>query len=244
MSVVKRICSRPAGRGGEAGPRRGEMHGAAVRRLRAMIMTGVLPPGARLREVELAADLGFSRTPIREAFRTLAGEGLVELLPNRSVVVAKLRAPDIEHLYHVMAALEGLAGELACARITNAEVAEIGQLLSQMVDLHQQGDRVAYMALNQAIHRRVVEIAGNPILEGQWRALLPRVERARALANLDHDRWRAALLEHSKMFAALAARDGPLFARLVREHFMNGLALPIEPEIASPMAGSTQADSE
>lgn len=203
--------------------RKGELHLRAVERLRQMIMSGVLPPGARLREVRLCEELGVSRTPVREAFRTLAAEGLVDLLPNRSVVVAKLRAPDIVHLYRVFGTLEGLAGELACERITADEIAEIGKLLSEMVDLHAKGDRAAYMAINHRIHRRVVEIAANPILEGQWRSLLPRVERARALANLDRERWSAALFEHSKMFAALAGRDGPLLARLTLEHFLNGL---------------------
>jgi len=203
--------------------RKGQLHLRTVERLRELIMSGVLPPGARLREVKLCEELGVSRTPVREALRTLAAEGLVDLLPNRSVVVAKLHAPDIVHLYRVFGTLEGLAGELACQNITADEIAEIGKLLSEMVDLHTKGDRASYMALNYAIHRRVVEIAANPILESQWRSLLPHVERARALANLDKDRWSAALFEHSKMFAALAGRDGPLLARLTLEHFLNGL---------------------
>ncbi|WGF90696.1 GntR family transcriptional regulator [Marinivivus vitaminiproducens] len=203
--------------------RKGESHAEATRRLRAMIVDGELPPGERLNEARLSETLGVSRTPVREALRTLAAEGLVEPLPNRSVVVAPLRAPDIEHLFRVFGTLEGLAGELACAAITPDELGEIGQMLSAMVELHGRADRSAYLAINKAIHRRVVEIAGNPILHSQWRALLPRMERARALANLDNDRWAAALHEHVAMYAALAARDGPRLARLTLEHFMNGL---------------------
>ena len=66
-----------------------------------------------------------SRTPVREALRTLAAEGLVDLLPNRSVVVVKLHTPDLDHLFDVVGALEALAAELACKRITEAEIAEI-----------------------------------------------------------------------------------------------------------------------
>lgn len=207
----------------EGGRRRGRLHQEAAARLREMILSGELPPGMRLREVQLCEQLGVSRTPIREAFRTLAAEGLVELLPNRSVLVAELRMPDIEHLYRVFGALEGLAGELACQRITEAQIGEMGRLLSEMVDLHQKGDRGHYMEINRQIHRMVIDIADNPVLTATWSSLLPRVERARALPNLDPNRWTAALLEHSKMFSALAARDGATLSRLCREHFLNGL---------------------
>ena len=207
----------------ESGRRRGQLHHAAVSRLRAQIVSGELPPGARLREVQICEQLGISRTPVREAFRTLAAEGLVDLLPNRSVVVAEIQTADVENVFAVFAAIEALAAEAACQRITDAEIAEIGRLLSQMVDLHQQGERRAYLEINQRIHARTVEIAANPVLSSIWQTLVPRVERARAMPNLDPNRWTAALFEHSKMFAALAARDGRLLAELTREHFLNGL---------------------
>lgn len=203
--------------------RRGKLHGAAVESVRQLILTGELPPGMRLKETLLSEQIGVSRTPIREAFRTLAAEGLVELLPNRSVVVAPLDANGIEDLYLVFGTLEGLAGELACSRITPEEIKEIGKLLSEMAALHEAGQRTPYMQANHRIHQRVVEIANNPVLSTLWQSLVPRVERARALANLDSHRWTAALHEHFKMFAALAARDGPLLVRLTREHFHNGL---------------------
>jgi len=203
--------------------RRGRLHGEAARRLRAMIVSGELPPGSRLREMRICSQLGVSRTPVREAFRTLAAEGMVELLPNRSVVVAKLRLPEVGHLYRVVAALEALAGELACERITQQGLAEIAAIHSEMLGCYERRERGAYLEFNHKIHRRVVEIADNPILTATWQSLIPRVERARAIANLDPTRWIAAVHEHSKMLAALAARDGELLARLTREHFMNGL---------------------
>ena len=84
----------------------------------------------------------------------------------------------------------------------------------------------SYHEINRQIHRMVIDIADNPVLTATWSSLLPRVERARALPNLDPNRWTAALLEHSKMFSALAARDGALLSRLCREHFLNGLPSP------------------
>lgn len=203
--------------------RKGHLHFEAAKQLRSRILSGELPPGMRLREVELCDQLGVSRTPVREAFRTLAAEGLVDLLPNRSVVVSELHAPDIEHLFVVFGTIEGLAGELACKNITEVELAEIGGLLSQMVDYHTSGERGHYVKLNRKIHRRTVEIANNPILLSVWQSLAPRVERARALANLDSNRWTAALFEHSKMFTALSARNGMQLSQLTREHFLNGL---------------------
>jgi len=206
-----------------SGRRKGHMHLEAARRLRAMIQFGDLPPGTRLREAQLCQQLGVSRTPLREALRTLAAEGLVNQLPNRSMVVAALDPNDVEHLYRVFGDLEGLAGELACTRVTEQEIAEMGRLLSRMVDLHERGDRAEYMKVNQRIHRMVIDIAANPVLLSVWQSLLPRVERARTLPNLDRARWTGALFEHSKMFAALAARDGPLLRRLSSEHFLNGI---------------------
>ena len=206
-----------------AGRRKGQLHTEAASRLRGMILSGELPPGSRMRELQLCEQLGVSRTPVREALRTLAAEGLVDLLPNRSVVVSQLDAPDLEHLFLVFGAVEGLAAELACQRITEGEIAEIGRLLAEMVDYHSRKERAPYMRINQQIHQRTVEIAANPVLLSVWQSLVPRVERARALANLDTGRWTGALFEHTKMFTVLAARDGKQLNQLTREHFLNSL---------------------
>lgn len=207
----------------EAGRRRGRLHAQAAQQLRTMILSGELPPGMRLREVQLCEQLGVSRTPIREAFRTLAAEGMIDLLPNRSVVVAELKAPDIAHLFEVVGALEALAGELAAKRVTAEQLAEIAGLHNQMLESFERRERAPYLELNHKIHRRVVEIAGNPVLLATWQSLIPRVERARAIANLNPDRWIAAVYEHSKMLSALASHDSELLARLTRQHFNNGL---------------------
>jgi DNA-binding GntR family transcriptional regulator len=220
--------------------RKGHLHLGAASRLRAMITSGELPPGTRLREVQLCEKLGVSRTPLREALRTLAAEGLVNQLPNRSMVVAALDAPDIEHLYRVFGAIEGLAGELACERVTEAQLGEMGRLLSRMVDLHDRGERGEYMRINQQIHRMVIDIAANPVLLSVWQSLAPRVERARALANLDRSRWTAALIEHTKMFAALAARDGEQLRRLASAHFLNGLPYIAALTAAAPGEGASR----
>jgi DNA-binding GntR family transcriptional regulator len=140
------------------------------------------------------------------------------------VVVSTLRKADVADLFVVFADLEALAARLACQRITDAEIHEIGQYLSEMVDRHAAGERGPYLELNQKIHRRTVEIAGNPVLISLWQTLVPKIERARALPNLDPKRWSDALHEHSKMFTVLAARDGEKLAELTFAHFMTALA--------------------
>ncbi|KUF11838.1 GntR family transcriptional regulator [Pseudoponticoccus marisrubri] len=210
--------------GAEAQPRKGALHVATTQRLREMIVSGELAPGERLRESHYCQLFGVSRTPFREAVKALAAEGLIELSPNRSPVVAGLSAQDLEHIYVVVAALEATAGELACERITQDEFAEIVDLHSKMLESYEHGDRAEYLANNHLIHRRVVEIARNPVLLSAWEVLVPRVERARAVANLDRERWLAAVSEHSRMLAALGARDGAKLAQMTREHFMNGLS--------------------
>jgi DNA-binding GntR family transcriptional regulator len=205
--------------------RKGKLHGAAVTALREMIVTGALPPGARLREQELCDRLGISRTPLREAIRTLAREGLVQLLPNRSAVVAGLALDEVEALYDVVAAIEALAARQTCAAASDADIAEIAVLHHRMIAHYLRGELAAYQALNQEIHREIVRLARNPVLLEVWDMLAVRVRRARALANLQSERWEAAVREHEAMLAALRARDGDGLAAQMAPHFMNGLAV-------------------
>ena len=96
---------------------------AAADRLRTLIIEGVLAPGARLNERELSEQLGVSRTPLREAFRMLAADGLLVQLPNRGVQVAALSCQDVRHAFEVMAGLEGMAGELAVRNASESDLA-------------------------------------------------------------------------------------------------------------------------
>src|SRR5436190_23212782 len=110
------------------------MHDEVVSRLRHLLIEGEIPPGARIPERELCASLSISRTPLREALKVLAAEGLVVLLPNRGSRAAKLTQKDVKDLFEVCEALEATAGELACARITDAQLREIADLQVHMVE--------------------------------------------------------------------------------------------------------------
>jgi DNA-binding GntR family transcriptional regulator len=190
----------------------------AAERLRQMILEGELAPGERLNERALGERLGISRTPLREALRMLASESLVRVEPNRGAAVAPLDRKDIENTFEVLAALEGLAGELAAARITQTELAEIKALHFEMRAHHARGDRAAYFAANQAIHARIARAGGNDVLGETFEKLNARVKRVRYAANLSRQRWDKAVDEHDRIVAALEARDGPALREILEAH--------------------------
>lgn len=200
------------------------LHEEAVDRLRDRIVQGQLAPGARLNERVLCQQLGISRTPLREAFKVLATEGLVELLPNRGAIVAGLDPTRLEQTFAVMGALEALAGELACSNMTVQQLDDIRALHYEMLAAHARGDLDGYFRYNQAIHLKLAEASGNPVLAHTYRQLNANVRRARYMANLSRDRWDAAVREHEAILSALLARDAPRLKRLLADHLGAKLA--------------------
>ena len=200
------------------------LHEEAVGRLRELIIQGRLAPGARLNERLLSEQLGISRTPLREAIKLLASEGLVVLLPNRGAQVAPLEAGRLAETLAVMGALEALAGELACRNATDAQVAEVAALHAEMVARHASGDLASYFRYNQAIHLKIVEAAGNATLTQTYRQLNANVLRARYMANLSRERWDEAVREHEGILAALRARDPVRLKCLLQGHLAHKLA--------------------
>jgi DNA-binding GntR family transcriptional regulator len=112
-----------------------------VARLRQMIDDGALLPGSRIPERQLGAQLGVSRTPLREAFRILASEGLIELTPRRGATVKKLQPDEINHMFQVLEVLEALAGELACDAMRDEDIAAIGTMHERMMAAFRRRDR-------------------------------------------------------------------------------------------------------
>ncbi len=197
------------------------LHARLVARLRDLIVEGELVPGARVPERALCERFGVSRTPLREALKVLASEGLLELLPNRGALVARLTAADLDEMFPVMGALEALAGELACTRITEEELAELRALHYQMVLHYRRGELPEYFRLNQRIHELVMDAARNPTLSRMYRGLAGRIRRARYVANMSQARWAQAVAEHEAILDALARRDGAALARVLKRHLQN-----------------------
>ncbi|KAA0594358.1 DNA-binding GntR family transcriptional regulator [Azospirillum lipoferum] len=238
-----------------AGPiRRETLHHGAVAELRAMILSGELRPGNRVPEVQLCEQLGISRTPLREALRVLAAEGLVELRPHRGAVVTPIDPKEIAAVFEVMEALEALAGSLCCQRGTLEEFAELDRLHAQLHARFDAGDRPAYFMTDRRIHIRIVAMARNPSLEATYAGFASKILRARSLANDDAERWRNSLGEHDGFMAAFRQRDAAAAGSLLAAHsrqtaeavltVLNGCGKPSPVQPACRPADHTPASSD
>ena len=201
-------------------------------RLRTMIVRGDLPPGGNIGETGLSDALGISRTPLREALKLLATEGLVELQAHRGAFVVEMRPHEIADIFDVAATLERRAAELAATRGTPAQFEMLGRLQAEMEAEHRAQRREPYFELNQAIHRAIVEIAGNAVLKATHEMLFARVQRIRFLVLGTPYRWDQSIEEHRAILAALEARDpaaaGAALARHVRHTGERATALLAE----------------
>lgn len=194
------------------------LHEEAADRLRTMITEGRLPAGARLNERVLCDQLRVSRTPLREAFKRLAAERLIELTPNRGARVIALSRADVEELFELMGALEGLSGELAARRRTDAELAEIRALHYEMLAAHARRDLPSYYELNHRIHDALNRCARNGALTETYDSVNTRIQHLRFRSNFDAEKWAVAVREHQAMLDALDARDGARLRAVLEQH--------------------------
>ena len=192
--------------------------------LRQMIFEGALEPGEKVREKLLTEQFGVSRTPLREALKVLAAEGLLELIPNRGAVITRQSPDELDEVFGVLAVLEGLAGELAAKAASDEDLARISEMTRQLRQSFDNADRPEYFRINQAIHRAILEAASNDTLARSHELLAYRAQRARYQANLTPERWRVAVEEHEAIAEALEARDADRCSALMRSHLLNKLA--------------------
>jgi DNA-binding GntR family transcriptional regulator len=211
------------------------LHGEVLGRLRDYIVEGNLSDGARVPERQLCELFGVSRTPLREALKVLASEGVIDLLPNRGARVRTLNEQDIHELFDLMAGLEALAGRLACEAITDAEIAEIERLHHEMYGFYLRRDMPGYFDANQAIHRLIVGAARNSALATAYDSYAGRIRRIRYGANLarKRDRWGEAMREHEAILDALRRRAGQELSDILFIHLRNKQVAALE-QIAEP----------
>jgi DNA-binding GntR family transcriptional regulator len=200
----------------------------AVDALRAAILHGELRPGARLGEVELAEQLGVSRTPVREALRRLAAEGLVDISPNRGARVVSWSVSELEDIYELRALLESHAATRAASRIDEAELPVLEKLCRDMEQCADPGrgrdlDRLA--ALNTEFHRRILDASGSVRLV----ALVSSVVQIPLVLRTFHDYSAEALQRslghHREIVAALRAGDPQWAGSVMRSHVLAARAV-------------------
>ena len=194
------------------------LHDAIVARVRDMIIEGELAPGTRLHEGNLGKNLGVSRTPLREALKFLASEGLVELSPGKGAVVRKFTEKDVHDSLIVLGSLEGLAGRLACANAMDAEIREVRQLHDRMMDMYGKRDRLRYFKLNQSIHSAILRLSKNEALVSVHGVLQARLKRIRYIGNEGPEKWAGAVADHEEIISALEARDSERLSKVLTAH--------------------------
>jgi DNA-binding GntR family transcriptional regulator len=217
-------------------PRRA-LHEEVAHRLRHMLVESRIPPGAKLNERELSEVLNVSRTPLREAIKMLAAEGLVELLPNRGAIAVELTESDVINTCEVIAGLEAQSGELAAQRITDAELAEIKAMHFEMLAAHTRRDLPGYYRLNAAIHSAINAAAKNPVLTATYNHVNARLQALRFRSNKDEEKWQHAVEEHGQMVAALTAHDAFAMRQIMTTHLAHKLDTVIQQLRAAKTAG-------
>lgn len=195
--------------------------------LRRLITSGGLAPGGRLNERQLCDQLKVSRTPLREAYRILSAEGLVELTPKHGARVTDLSEDDVANIFDVLAVNEGLAGRLAAEKATQAQLDQIASLHQEMMSAYRERNMARYAIAAKSTHDAINAAADNPTLRGIYLRLNAQVQKLRYRSNLDEENWAMSIQAHELFVAALLARDAAGVEAMLREHVLAKKALAI-----------------
>jgi len=186
--------------------------------LRRDILRGTIRPGDVIKERDTSAKMGVSRTPLREAIRILADEGLIELRPSRSPIVAQPSFKELCDSVEVLITLETLAGELVCSQGTDAGLARILDANEKMRDKWDMAERIDIFEMDMVVHREIAIASENIALERTHRAYLARLWRARYLASLRRTDREQVWQQHVVFVDALMKRDAAAYRAGIQEH--------------------------
>lgn len=211
-----------------AQPNSQNLHEGTFQKLRSLLVEGVIAPGSKLNERELAESLNVSRTPIREAIKRLAADGLVELIANRGAIAVQLSHADVVHTFDVIAQLEGYSGELAAKNISAATLSELEALQYEMMASYARRDLSNYYKLNLKIHHLINQAANNPVLTQLFSQANARIEALRFRSNQNGVKWEKAVEEHQEMIDALKTHDSERMRKVMIQHVMNKRDVVIE----------------
>lgn len=199
-------------------------------RLRRDILRGKHPPGTPIKERDNAADLGVSRTPMREAIRILAKEGLLVLRPARSPIVARPSFREIADSVEVLLALEYLSADLACRNATAADLAGIRAIQRRLADGYDRLDPLELFEIDMAFHDGIARASHNAALIATYRSYLERLWRARFLSARQKRNRERVVNQHAAILGALEARDATAAKAAIEAH-LGTLAENIRPVI-------------
>ena len=189
--------------------------------LRERIFSRELAPGSWIDELKLAEAYGISRTPLREALKVLATEGLVTMKVRRGAYVTEVNEKDLTDVYHLLALLESDAAGVVAIQATAAQLKELQGLHNELEKAA--GNRERFFEINEAFHMRLLEIANNRWRDQMVADLRKVMKLNRHNSLLKSGRIEESLAEHSAIMQALAVRDAASAAQRMREHFANGL---------------------
>jgi DNA-binding GntR family transcriptional regulator len=189
--------------------------------LRQKIFRRELEPGSWIDELKLAQEYGISRTPLREALKVLATEGLVTMKVRRGAYVTEVSDQDLADVYHLLSLLESDAAGVVAEHASDAQIAELKALHEQLEAAA--GEREQFFALNERFHLRLLEIAGNRWRDQMVADLRKVMKLNRHNSLLKSGRVDESLKEHRAIMKALARRDAKAAAQKMQEHFSKGL---------------------
>jgi DNA-binding GntR family transcriptional regulator len=194
------------------------LHQDVADRIREMIRKGQLEQGQRISEVAFCEELGISRTPLREAFRVLAAEGLVEVVPRRGARISRPSIAEIQDMFAVMEALEGLCARIAAERLSEGDLARLEILHAALERAYARRDEEAYIQANHAYHEFVQELTHNATLNGIVNGLRQKIFLYRYRQLYQPDRFDQSIREHRALLEAFRRRDPAGAEELMKEH--------------------------
>ncbi len=186
--------------------------------LEVAIINGLLKPGDKLDEQEIAQRFGVSRTPVREAFRMLGANDLVDLRSRQGVVVRKIGVNTLLEMFQVMAELEGLCARLAARRLTEKQKNDLQAIHKRLIDASTSADAGTFYAINQEFHEVIYDASRNAYLANQTRELRNRVAPFRRRVTLMPHRFEKTVREHEAIIDAIVRHDAEQAHTAMRDH--------------------------
>ena len=196
------------------------LRGRVFNRLREDILSGKYAKGEELREIAIGAEMGVSRTPVREAIRQLELEGLVRIVPNKGAYVTGITEKDVHDIYHIRSYLEGLCARWACVHITGERLEQLEEII-YLAEFHTKKKHWEQVVeLDNKFHEVIYESCESKMLEHILRDFHHYVERVRRISLAEEGRAQHSNTEHTAILEALRARDGERAEKLAHEHIM------------------------